>query len=117
MAVGYRELDVWNKAMDLVVQIYRIAEQLPKDERYGLISQIQRAAVSIPSNIAEGHGKGSGDFRRHVMIARGSLMELETQLELCVRLKLIDRERVISSWKITQDVGRMLTKLGASLKN
>ena len=84
---SYRDLLVWRKAMDLVVDCYRFVSDLPKNETYGLISQAQRAAVSIPANIAEGHGRDHlGDYLRHPSIANGSLMELETHLQLIGRL-------------------------------
>jgi len=111
----YRSLDVWQKAMRLVEETYRVARLLPDHERFGLIGQLQRAAVSIPMNIAEGYGRTHrGDYLRHLSIARGSLMELETPLTLSVRLKLVDRARVLDVWQLSQDVGRMLTKLMAS---
>lgn len=113
--VGYRDLDVWQKAMKLVEAVYHVGRDMPDNERYGLISQMQRAAVSVPSNIAEGYGRG-GDYRRFVLIARGSLMELETQLELSVRLGLAPRDQVAAAWPLTQDVGRMLTRLAAALE-
>ena len=76
---SYRDLRVWQKAMDLVVTSYEVAKQFPQSELYGLVSQIQRAAVSIPANIAEGHGREHlGDYLHHLSIANGSLMELET---------------------------------------
>ncbi len=76
---SYRDLLIWLKAMDLVVDCYRFVSVLPKNETYGLISQTQRAAISIPANIAEGHGREHlGDYLRHLSIANGSLMELET---------------------------------------
>lgn len=114
--VGYRQLDVWQKSMDLAEQVYELCKAMPANERYGLVSQMQRASVSIPSNIAEGYGRGGGDYRRHVQIARGSLMELETQLELSVRLKLVEREAVVPCWHTSQDVGKMLTRLWQALK-
>jgi four helix bundle protein len=79
---------------------------MPDNERFGLTSQMQRAAVSVPSNIAEGYGRGGGDYRRFVLIARGSLMELGTQLELAVRLDLAKRDQVAAAWPLAQDVGR-----------
>jgi four helix bundle protein len=83
----YRKLKVWQKADDLVVQTYAIADQLPRDERYGLASQIKRAAVSVPSNIAEGCGRTSNaDFERFLSIAAGSVTELEYQLRLVARM-------------------------------
>jgi four helix bundle protein len=113
--IGYRDLDVWQKAMKLVEAVYCIGRDMPDSERFGLTSQMQRAAVSVPSNIAEGYGRGGGDYRRFVLIARGSLMELETQLELAVRLGLAKRDQVAAAWPLTQDVGRMLTRLAAAL--
>ncbi|HCS54802.1 four helix bundle protein [Rubinisphaera sp.] len=115
MVNSYRDLDVWNRSMELVEMVYLISKELPDTERFGLITQMQRAAVSIPSNIAEGYGRGGGNYRSHVLIAKGSLMELETQLELCVRLQLIKKDRVLDCWKASQDVGRMLTKLSLAL--
>lgn len=76
---SYRDLKVWNKAMDLVVEAYTLAKQLPKMETYGLVNQIQQSAVSVLANIAEGHGREHlGDYLRHLSIANGSLKELET---------------------------------------
>ncbi|TWT64488.1 four helix bundle protein [Rubinisphaera italica] len=114
--MGYRDLLVWSKAMTLVEEVYKFSTQFPSSEQFGLTSQIRRAAVSVPSNIAEGYGRGGGDYRRHVNIARGSLMEVETQMELSVRLNFCDRETVKSAWHLSQEVGKMLTKLGHSLK-
>jgi four helix bundle protein len=113
----YRQLDVWQRAMDLVEAVYEVAANFPDSEKFGLRSQMQRAAVSIPSNIAEGYGRTHrGDYVRHLSIARGSLMELETQMTLSVRLKLAPRSRMIPAWRTAQQVGQMLTKLIASLR-
>ncbi|MCA9241289.1 MAG: four helix bundle protein [Planctomycetales bacterium] len=101
--------------MELTESVYALTRELPESERYGLVSQIQRAAVTIPSNIAEGYGRGGKDYRRFAMIARGSLMELETQLELTDRLGLLDRGALRAAWPLSQDVGKMLTRLVASL--
>ncbi len=114
---SYRDLEVWQKSMDLVVAVYTLAADFPAQERYGLTSQIQRAAVSIPANIAEGYGrKHRGDYLHHLSMARGSLAELETHLTLAVRLEFAGRERVVEVWNLSQDVGKMLTKLIASLE-
>ena len=81
MIKSYRDLEVWKKAMDLVVESYRITTMLPKSETYGLASQIQRAAASVPANIAEGHGREHlGDYLHRLSIANGSLLELETHI-------------------------------------
>jgi len=83
----YMDLICWQKAMDLVTEIYRLTKQLPKEEVFGLASQLRRAAVSIPSNIAEGQGRLSkGEFRTFLGNARGSLSELETQIIICKNL-------------------------------
>jgi len=112
----YRELIVWKRSMDLVVQIYRLSADFPTEEKYGLKSQIQRAAVSIPANIAEGYGRTHrGDYLRHLSFARGSLMELETHLALAARLKLIGRDAALPAWEHCQKVGQLLNKLITSL--
>ncbi len=85
---NFRSLKVWQLGMQLVEEVYRLSQQFPKQEIYGLISQIQRAAVSIPANIAEGHAMGSSkDFLRFLAIAQGSLAELETHLMLAERIR------------------------------
>ena len=87
MVHSYRDLQVWQKATDLVVECYRLSKLLPTTERYGLAGQIQRAAISIPANIAEGHGREHlGDYLHHLSVANGSLMELETHLLITNRL-------------------------------
>lgn len=114
---AYRKLDVWNDAMELVIACYKLVEQLPDTEKFGLMSQIRRCSVSIPANIAEGYGREHrGDYVRFLSMARGSLMELETHLTLCVRLKLTVREAVLPVWELCQKVGRQLTALIRSLK-
>lgn len=88
MAINsYRDLKVWQESMDLTVSIYAIASQFPREELYGLVSQMRRSAVSIPSNIAEGHRRGSRkEYRYFLSIAFGSGAELETQIELVKRI-------------------------------
>jgi len=109
---SYRDLEVWNEAMTLVEKAYQLTADFPSDERYGLKSQMQRAAVSVPANIAEGYGRsGKVEYARFVTIARGSLMELETYLALCVRLKLCEREAMLTIWKRAESVGKVLTRL------
>jgi four helix bundle protein len=84
---SYRDLIVWRLAMETVVEIYRVTRAFPAEEKFGLVSQLRRAAVSIPSNIAEGHDRiGAAEFRRFVAIARGSVAEVETQLAVAVAL-------------------------------
>ena len=87
---SFRDLRVWQLAMELVEVVYRLTRSFPKSEIYGLASQIQRAAVSVPSNIAEGHTRESTkEYLNHLSIAQASLAELETQLEIAVRLKYV----------------------------
>src|SRR5579862_7466163 len=93
---NYRDLIVWQKAMDLATLVYQSTESFPQKEVFGLTNQLRRAAVSIPSNIAEGQGRNSNlDFRRFLGISRGSLQEVETQLELARRLGYLDETNLI----------------------
>jgi four helix bundle protein len=89
---SHRDLDVWRLAMDMVVDVYAMTRLLPESEKFGLVSQMRRAAVSVPANIAEGAARGSpAEFARFLMIARGSLAEIETHVELTERLLLLRR--------------------------
>jgi len=116
MIQTYRDLDVWQKSMDLVVEIYSLAKLLPHEERFGLTSQLCRAVISIPANIAEGHGRlHRADYRRHLSIARGSLMEVETLLQIAVRVQYLDRAQAKPVWERLQEVGRLLNGLIRSL--
>jgi len=88
-------LQVWQRGMKLVEDVYRVSAGFPKGELYGMVSQIRRAAVSIPSNIAEGHSRAStGEYLHHISIAQGSLAELQTQLEISVWLTFVPPEEV-----------------------
>lgn len=90
---NFRKFHIWSDSMILVTKIYKLLENLPRDERFNLISQIKRCAVSIPSNIAEGAGRGSNkDFNRFLAYSTGSSYELETQLLLCIELNLVSKE-------------------------
>src|SRR5262245_23468434 len=91
---SFRDLEAWNLAMTFAVDIYDISSRFPRDERYGLTSQLRRAAVSVPSNIAEGHQLGTKSYRRSVRISLGSLAEVETQLELGKRLGFMTDDAV-----------------------
>jgi four helix bundle protein len=115
--LSYRDLLVWQKAMDLVVECYTFVSKLPTNETYGLISQIRRAAVSVPANIAEGHGRDHvGDYLRHLSIANGSLMELETHLLLIGRLGYRPVEEAEPLLTQSSEVGKMLAGLSKSLR-
>ncbi|HXI43751.1 MAG TPA: four helix bundle protein [Bryobacteraceae bacterium] len=114
---SYRDLQVWRKAMALVVESYSVARLLPKSENYGLIGQIQRAAVSVPANIAEGHGREHlGDYLRHLSFANGSLMELETHFLIAVELGYVTREQSATLMSMASEVGRMLNGLTRKLR-
>jgi len=113
---SYRDLEVWQAAMDLTVLIYEQAARLPGDERYVLSSQIRRAGVSIPSNIAEGHSCGEeGRYIHHVRIALGSAGELSTELELIVRLKFASPDDLAATRQQLARTRQMLYGLLRSL--
>lgn len=117
MAQDYRELDVWKLAMELVVECYAASKRFPDDEKFGLVSQLRRAAVSVPANIAEGQGRGmTKAFINHLWIATGSLKELETHLVIANRLQYLDRNAVEKLFEKTEKVGRMLTGLRRSIE-
>jgi four helix bundle protein len=114
--VSFRDLDAWKAAMDLVMTAYDVAHQLPTTERFELAAQIRRAAVSIPSNIAEGQATGPGGrYRHHVRIALGSLAELETHLEVVVRLDWISPEAHAAVADRIARTGKLLHGLSRSL--
>ena len=113
---SYQDLAVWQRAMDLVIDCYRIVKSFPKTEQYGLTNQLQRAVVSIPANIAEGHGrKYTKEFLRHLSIAKGSLAELETHMQIAQRLEYIKKEELNRILSKTDEISRMLTGLHKSL--
>ena len=115
---SYKDLIVWQKSMALTGDIYKITEKLPKSETYGLTDQLRRAAVSVPSNIAEGHGrKTSKDFLHFLSIANGSCMEMETQLLICVQLKMLSDEDIKDLLTDINEISRMLTSLILKTEN
>ena len=119
MAVkSYRELEVWQKAVELVVLIYRHTKGFPKEEVYGLTSQMRRAAVSVPSNIAEGQGRRTtGEFLNYLSIARGSLLELETQAIIAQKLEFLTTPALQEIEIQLTQVGKMLNGLINALNN
>jgi len=113
---NYRDLKVWQMAMTLTEAIYRATESFPSRQTYALANQLQRAAVSIPSNIAEGHARSSTkDYLRFVSISQGSLAEAETQLELAHRLGYIPEAVLHGLFEQTNEIGRMLHGLRSAL--
>ena len=112
----FKELLVWQKAIDLAVEVYHITETLPKEERYGLISQINRSVISIPSNIAEGAGRNtSKEFNNFLGIAQGSSFELDTQLIISNRLNFISKEEYQNVELQLEHIQNMIAKLKKSL--
>jgi four helix bundle protein len=114
---NYRDLIVWQRAMDYVTECDRTTSRFPRDERFGLSAQLQRAAVSVPSNIAEGHGRGHlKAFANHLWIANGSLRESETQLIIAERLGYVAPESLRPLLDLANEVGRLITGLRRSLE-
>lgn len=108
----YRELIVWQKSIDLAIMVYEAVKTLPKEELYSLSDQIRRAAISIPSNIAEGNQRNTTrDYLRFLSIAKGSLGELETQLIICERLNFLSNEQTTPIMNQCTEVSKMLNKL------
>jgi len=111
---GHRDLVAWQKAMELVTEIYRATQNFPKGELYGLVSQLRRAAVSVPSNLAEGHGRNSrNEFHHFIGTARGSLAEVETQIEISNNLGYLTTEAASELLLKADELGRVLTGLRA----
>lgn len=114
---SYKDLIVWQKAVDLVVEIYRLTENFPKAETYGITSQMRRSAVSIPSNIAEGRRRGSRkDFRQFLIISYGSGAELETQIEIVKKLPFGESVDFKKADSLLLEVMKMLNKMITNLK-
>ena len=114
---SHRDLIAWQKAMDLVVRCYELTREFPKSEIYGLSSQLQRAAVSVPANIAEGHARGTRkDYAHFISIARGSAAELETLLLLATRTSLLASSEVSPLIEEVEQIARMLNRLHARLR-
>ena len=118
MLKNYRELKVWQKSYQLCLEVYRITARFPKEEKFGLTSQLRRAVVSVPSNIAEGYGrKTTADYIKSLYIANGSNCELETQLMLTGDLDYVDRDILNVIIDKINEIGRMLKALIKSLEN
>ena len=109
---SYRDLKVWQKAMDLAVECHRVTAGFPREETYGLVAHIRRAAGSVPANLAEGHGReNTGSFVQFCRIAQGSLKELETHLILSERLGYVDGERGAALLARADEIGRMVRSM------
>ncbi|MBX3070571.1 MAG: four helix bundle protein [Thermomicrobiales bacterium] len=117
MIRNYRDLIAWQRSMDLVVEIYELSSGWPREHRYEITSQIRRAANSIPSNIAEGQGRGTdAQFLAFLGYAYGSLRELETQLEIAKRIKLVDHEASARAESLASETGRLIQGLMKSIE-
>jgi four helix bundle protein len=115
---SYKDLIAWQKAMILVKTVYSVTKKYPKDEMYGLTSQLRRAAVSVACNIAEGQARNStGEFKQFLGVSKGSLAETETLLILSNDLNLISAKELDEITKVTDEVGKLLSGLLKSLKN
>jgi four helix bundle protein len=114
---SFRDLLVWQKSMDLTLVIYRLTQKFPREEVYGLTSQLRRCSVSIPSNIAEGQGRlNTREFKQFLGIARGSNCELQTQLEIARRLGLGDLKLIHEAEGLAHEIGRMIFTILGKLR-
>ena len=113
---SYRNLEAWQLGMDFVVDVYELSRQLPSEERYGLTAQIRRAAVSVPSNLSEGHQLGGKSYSRSVSLVLGSLAEANTQAEIALRLKYIDDDAFTAMTRKSSRLRQVLHGLRRSLK-
>jgi len=114
----FRDLLVWQKSMALVTRVYKETGAFPADEKFGLVAQMRRCAVSIPSNIAEGYGRrASGDYLRFLQIAVGSVYELQTQLEIARNLELLRETSYAAIEKDGSEVAKMLVSLAAKIRS
>ena len=114
----YRDLLVWQKSMALVTEIYKLSKSFPKDETYGLTSQMKRCAVSIPSNMAEGYGRNStSEYIRFLHIATGSLYELQTQAEIALNLQYLNKIDFDKLYESSREIERMLSSLTRKLND
>jgi four helix bundle protein len=117
MLRSYRELEVWKRSLVLVIDVYRVTRKLPTDERFGLTSQMRRAAVSVSCNIAEGYGRATrGEYLNHISVARGSLFEVEALCAVCHSLELLTDDDTASIADHLLHMRRMLRGLKSALK-
>lgn len=118
MRTHYRDLNVWKKAMEMTVELYKLVPMLPKEEMFGMRSQITRAAVSVPSNIAEGWTREHDKEKLYFLsIAQGSLAEMETQLTLCEQIGWFQNNQTQTVRELMTEVSKMLTSMRKYLRN
>ncbi len=114
---SYRDLEVWQRAIEVAADVFGLTQTMHADQRFALIPQMHRSAVSIASNIAEGFGRETTkDYIKFLVIARGSVMELETQITIAVRAELVEREHAVPIWNKLEQTAQMLNKLIAQLR-
>jgi four helix bundle protein len=114
---SFRDLLVWQKSMELTVAVYRITQSFPREEGFGLTSQLRRSSISIPSNIAEGQGRlNTREFRQFLGVARGSNCELQTQLEIARRLGLGDAQLLNDAESLSHEIGKMIFTILGKLR-
>ncbi len=114
---NYEELKVWQKAMDAVTEVYRLTKGLPKEEIYGLVNQMRRAVVSVPSNIAEGNSRStSKEYVHFLSVSRASAAEVKTQLLICERLEYLSREEITVALELLDEVMKMLYAIMQKLR-
>ena len=113
---GFRKLLIWQRAHELTLEVYELTKSLPKEEIYGLVSQMRRAVSSVPANIVEGHAAGQGNFKRHLFIAKGSLAELEYFLILIKDLGYAPADKIEKAEKLRAKTGYLLYKFIQSMK-
>ena len=112
----FRDLIVWQKSMNLVTDMYKLSKSFPSDETYGLMLQIRRCVISIPSNIAEGYGRATtSEYIRFFRIATGSLYELQTQVEIALNLGYMDKSEFDTFYELTRELERLLSSLTKKL--
>jgi four helix bundle protein len=113
---SYRDLRVWKTAVDLTLEVYRITEAFPPSERFGLTSQLRRAAISVASNIAEGHARSTrGEYRNFLSAARGSAIEIEVQLFLAEQIGYVESPMLVKARGYCDSISRMITRLKRAL--
>jgi len=114
---SYRELTVWARSLELVGEVYRLTGSFPADERFGIVSQLRRAAVSIPANIAEGYGRATrGEYLNHLSVARGSVNEVEALLHVSAHLGMTTPDSLATALGFANELQRMLARLRSSLQ-
>ena len=115
---NYQDLKVWQKAIDLTSEIYRLVKLLPIEEQYALSDQMRRAVVSVPSNIAEGRGRGTNkEFVRYLLMSRGSLWELSTQLVICEKLHYLNQDQLSDARQLILEISKMINALANSFSD